>query len=604
MRNLVCLLGLNLAMFMNISAADLTYTLDWLTPNTHTYLVSLEVAPSSGALTEFMLPTWRPGRYILQDYAAAVSHVEVVNEKGEAVSWRKTTPSVWSVENGDHKRLKITYRYFANNRDAGSSYYAPGQAYFNPINLFMYVKGRMNESVQMTVPALPQDWKIATALKRGSAFNVFEAADYHEFADSPTVFGAEMKQLEFEDEGTTFYLHFHGKYKGDEKIDQAIVKHVKAICQEQAAIFGSYPFEEYHFIYRLLPLGIRHAVEHTNSASFALPENVTASEPQVISGLCGITSHEFWHAWNVKRIRPAALWPYDYGQPQYTGLHWFTEGVTDYYTNLTLIRAGIRDEAWYFKVVARTLTSLENSYAARIVSPDQSSFNSWLATSPYQHPNHQTSYYSLGSRLGFWLDMEIRQRTNGKKTLDDVFRHLYKTYYQAGQGVPEDGIQKALEKLSGDSWAQFFQDYVYGTKPMDYKRLLRPMGLELVVSQNEQPGKRGIGLSRMEKLDQGMLIRRVSPGSDAYEAGLGPDDIILEVNGAQATSVDFDALVNGMKKGQTITMQVLANFSEVKEIQVPYTGRSIPKKMTLERSEKAKKQQASLRQDWLSPANP
>ena len=166
-------------------AADYNYTLQWLTPNTHTYVISLETQNQTNTYTDFKLPSWRPGRYILQDYAGAVSHFEAKDASGNPLKWHKVDKDTWRVTHSQRGPVKITYRYFANNMDAGSSYYGPGQIYFNPVNLFMFVNGRYNDRVTLYVPDLPQDWKIASSLKKEVTSHLFSAASYHEFGRFP-----------------------------------------------------------------------------------------------------------------------------------------------------------------------------------------------------------------------------------------------------------------------------------------------------------------------------------------------------------------------------------------------------------------------------------
>ncbi|MEL6134410.1 MAG: hypothetical protein AAFR59_13695, partial [Bacteroidota bacterium] len=443
------------------------YTLEWLAPHTRTYKVTVKITPAEEATqTTFHLPAWRPGRYYLQDYAGAVSNFSAVDKKGKALPWRRKATSSWTVSHPENaKEISITYHYYANNRDAGSSYLAADEVYFNPVNLFMYAEDRLEDPVSLTLPALDMSWGAATALTKTDDPHSFQAASYHDFVDCPTVFSSKMKTKDFQVDGTTFYLHFQGNYLGDLDTDDAIIAAVTKIVKEQGAVFGGFPFTEYHFIYRLLPYDMRHAVEHKTSASFALPERVTQSENTIVGGMGGITAHEFWHAWNVKRIRPAALWPYDYSQPVYTTLHWFTEGVTDYYDQLSLIRSGVIKEKQFYGYLARIIQSLENNYASSIVSSSEASYNSWLSASPYAHPYHRISYYTLGSRAGLMLDLALRVESDGKVTLDDIFRYLFETYYQKDQGVPEDGVQEAAEKLTGRSWEKYFNDHIHGTTP-------------------------------------------------------------------------------------------------------------------------------------------
>lgn len=582
-------------------AADYEYCLTWLAPNTHTYVVEATVSPQTDDYTDFSLPAWRPGRYILQDYAAAVSHVSATDQAEQVLTVQKLDKDTWRVFHAQRPtKVVFAYRVHANNPDAGSSLYAEGQAYFNPVNLFAFVPGRMAGSVRLELPELPADWQVATALAPTDDPQVFTAESYHAFVDCPTVLAESIKQLRFEDQGTTFYLHFHGAYGGDKATDAAIVDMVKRIVQEQGAIFGGYPFDEYHFIYRLLPYNLRHAVEHSRSASFALPATVTQSPQRALSGLAGITAHEFWHVWNVKRIRPAALWPYDYSQPQYTHLHWFTEGVTDYYTDLTLLRAGLIDEPQYLRDLSGTIQRLENSYAATVVSPAMSSFDSWLAGTPYAHPDHRISYYTLGSRLGLMLDLSLRARTDGAVTLDDVFRYLHQTYYQNDQGVPEDGIQQALETLSGQSWDDFFSRYVAGTAPIDYEAFLDPMGLELMITPEARRDLRALGIVSIDEMSQGILIRRLHPGGDAFAGGLAVNDLLIELNGQNVRQVELPDLISSLKPGQELTAKVLRDM-ELQTITFPYEQRYEPRSYELQQADRLNRKQRQRYQAWIAP---
>lgn len=590
---LACLLSVH---GNGVFAADYQYTLNWLSPNTHTYVVEAKVAPQTSTYTDFVLPSWRPGRYYLQDYAGAVSHFEAKDADNNPLRWHKLNTNTWRVMHTEVDEVVVSYRYFANNQGAGSSYLNDQEIYFNPVNLFMFIPGRYEGTVELRLPALPSTWKGATALTQ-SEHGRYTAESYHEFADSPTVFAPKMEQFSFQVNETTFFVHFQGDYQGTKETEKQVIAALSDMCKEQAAIFGGFPFEEFHFIYRLLPYRMRHAVEHSKSASFALPSNITQTPEKTVSGILSISSHEFWHVWNVKRIRPAALWPYDYAEPQYTSLHWFTEGVTSYYTHLTLFRAGLYTEDNFLRQQSNTIESLENSYAAQVVSPSSSSFNSWLDASPYAHPNHKISYYTLGHRVGLLLDLSLRARTEGKVSLDDVFRYLHDTYYQNNKGVPENGIQEAAETLTNQSWQAFFDDYVHGTKQIDYEKLFEPFGLELTTRETKA-GSRALGIQRMEEISQGMLVRKVSPGSDAYTAGLGENDLILEVDGQQISKVNLEEYFSKLKKGDKVQMKVISYLS-IKDITIDYQGAFSPQKFQLTSISKRKKKQSELYNSWI-----
>ncbi|RMG66304.1 MAG: M61 family peptidase [Bacteroidetes bacterium] len=590
-----------LGLYAEAQADGYQYTLTWGGPSTHTYQIEATMEPQPGTTTDWSMPVWRPGRYFRQDYAAAISQFEAFDHKGRPLSWTKVSPHTWRVTHPGGEPVTIRYQAYAHNFDAGSSYLGQGQAYFNPVNLFMYIPDRLDQPVQLVVPSLPHDWKVATALVQGDDRKTFMAKTYHEFADSPTVLARDIKQLSFSLDGATFYLHFQGNYAGGPETDAAALDAVRRICQEQGAIFGDFPFEEFHFIYRLLPYQMRHAVEHSRSVSFALPATVADGPRQIVGGIASLTAHEFFHAWNVKRIRPAAMWPYDYGQPQPTHLHWFTEGVTDYYAHLTMVRTGLWSEEQFLRQQSRTLESLENSYAASVVSPAQASYDSWLENSDYLPPQHRISYYPLGTRLGLLIDLRLRGMTDGKKGLDEVFRYLNQTWYQQGKGVPEDGIEGALAALSGRDWRPWFAAYVYGTEPFGeaYEEALTAAGLTLLVEEKKGEGARSMGFLRLEPTSQGWLVQGVHPGGDAATAGLGPGDLILEVEGDQVANQETEAILGKVGRGEQIRLRVFSDF-QVREVVLTHEGRFAPKSYQLQRDGDARPRAAGIRTDWLA----
>lgn len=585
-----------LSLLLSVSAwAKYNYTLQWDKANTHTYRITMETAPQTEAYTDVQSALWRPGRYITQDFAAAIWDVSAKDAAGNVLKIQKITKNTWRVFHAKTTKIAVKYAYYADNDDAGSSYYVEGQVYFNPSNCFMYVPNRWDDEVNLTLPDLPANWKVATALIPTKDPHLFTAASYHDFADSPTVFADKMKILRFQAKGTTFFMYFQGDYKGNTAVDSALIQQVRKIVLQQAAVFGGFPFKTYHFIYRLLDYDMRHAVEHNNSASFVLPARVTESERSIVGGVCGITSHEFWHAWNVKRIRPAALVPYNYSQEQYTGLHWFTEGVTDYYSTLTMIRAGVITSEEGLKTFASGIQSLENTYAYSVVSPEMSSFDSWLAPSGYAHPLHGTSYYPSGQRLGLLIDLQMMAITKGKKSLDDVFRYLFKEYAEKGLGVPEEGVQKAIELISGVSWQDFFDKYVHNSSPIDYNKLMEGTGLLMNIKENNNTTWEKLGIAQYEKIPQGWFVKRIDPRGDAYLAGIASGDLIFKINGKAPDEIDENDFFKSLKKGKEITFDYINQQGYEHSVTFKYTGNGIPHTYSF-----SMKEDNLILENWLS----
>lgn len=582
------------------------YTLDWDKPHTRTFRLSLNVT-ATDSVTQFALPVWRPGRYIIQDYAAAVTDFAAIDPAtGKKLAWRKYDAYTWTVKQAPGQKIQINYGFYGDNPDAGSSFLGEGQASVNGSNLFMYVyspdatkrQQLLETPCELEVKQLPETWQVATALPKGDSRSRFKAASYHELADCPIVMADNIHTLSFKIDSTTFFLDFQGNYQGDALTDSTVVQQVRKICSTTAAIFGGkFPFKEYHFLYRLLPSDLRHAVEHSTSAMFVMPDRISRNAKS-IGSLYGITAHEFWHAWNVKRIRPAAMWPYDYSRPPYTTLQWFTEGVTDYYTSLILVRAGIYTPADFSRQIGGILYSVDNSYAGISVSPSEASIDSWLATSPYLYQQKNISYYTNGSKAGLILDLSIRKETNSQKSLDDVYRYLYQHYAATGLGVPENGVQQAVEAVTGKSWQTYFDAYIHQAGSPDYEPLFEEVGFKFQ-AKPDRSGMRGLGILRYEVLDRGgLLVQSVHPNGDAWRDGIGEDDVIVEINGTPVPSnFDADLWAKKLKKGEEVTLMIFRD-ARTKTVTLTNKGAWAPTTYTIEPTDKGG-ETGQNRMNWI-----
>lgn len=581
-----------------LHAQDYQYTLTWDNPRTHYYQVELSTAASAGAATVFEIPAWRPGRYYIQDYAAAVTGFAAMDASGKPLTWQKISNHAWQVQNPASGPLSIRYRYFANTLDAGASMLDATMAYFNPSNLFMHVRGEYARPCTLRVPTMGGDWKAATALaKLPGSTNAFTAPDYHAFVDAPTVLSPTLKTLHSRIDDVDYYFHFQGPFPNDKGTEDAYQANVGKIIQEEAAIFGGVPFKEYHFIYHLLPFNMGHAVEHSYSSCYAMGASLVES-PEAVAGLNAITAHEFFHLWNVKRIRPAAMWPYNYQQEAYTRLQWFTEGVTDYYAELTLVRAGLIDRKEFFKTMAGTIEWLENSYAATKISSEQASFDSWLDRSAFLIPHHRISYYTLGTRVGLLLDLAIRAETKGKYSLDDVFRTLYKDYYLAGKGLEEDAVQRVVKAVAKHDFADFFARHVAGVEPVNYGSFFAPVGLALRSEPSKTAAWEKIGLERQKEAPEGITATRIRPGSDLERAGMAEAELITAIDGKTPAELDDKAFFDGLTKGQRIVLDVKGGGT-TRKVEVVWTDSFWPRTYILDEAQTQPKQAKELLDAWL-----
>jgi len=540
-----------------LAAEPIRYRLSWETPPRFTYIVEVEATPSAGQHTDFALPAWRPGRYILQNYSGAVSHFSAQDAQGRPLPWRKVNKDTWRVQNPSKGSIRIRYRFYAKQIDAGSSYIGEDIVYFNPINLLMYIPGRLEEPCELELPTLPNAWRVATALPAVGERR-YQARSYHHLVDSPFLSGPDLRSEKISCDTATIYAHFWGRV-GAQNL-RPFMEDLCKIVRTQTAIWGRLPLREYHFIYLLVPFQMRHAVEHEYSAMFVLPEEGAQSE-EALKGFLSISAHEFFHVWNVKRLRPAALVPYQYDREVYTSLHWLTEGITDYYTGVTLVRAGLMSAAEYWKRLSAELSQIENAYAYRIFSPAELSIDSWLATSPYRPAAYQGSFYAAGKRVGFLLDMLLRRETNGKVSLDSLLRYLYERYYEQGKGIPEDGVEEAAVQLGGRFFREFFQKFVWGRERPNYQALLRGLPLRVEQRISPYPSIAQIGIMRTRPEGEGLRVEEVFPESIAERAGIQPGDILLTINGQSIRALPEDFWTH-LKPGERLTFQGIQGGSQ------------------------------------------
>lgn len=528
--------------------AQVLYRLYWAQEDPFTYKVEVLVSASAGKYTDFRMPAWRPGRYILQNYAGAVYDFWAYGPTEKPLPWKKIDKDTWRVFHGEQKPVRISYRVYARTLDAGSSYVGPGLIYFNPITLFVYASEFLNKPCQLELPDLPLEWQVATALS-SIAPRRYQATSYHELVDAPFVIAPSLRQAQTTCEGVTLYVHFWGQV-GAQMLD-GFLNDLCRIVRAQKAIWGEIPLKFYHFIYILVPFSMRHAVEHENCAVFVLPQSGAQSE-EALQSFLGISAHEFFHVWNVKRLRPAVLWPYDYNKPPATSLHWLTEGVTDYYTGLTLARAGIWSEETFWEETNRFLSVIENQWVYRAFSPAELSIDSWLATSSYRPGFLQGSFYVAGRRVGLLLDLFLRRESGGRLTLDTLMRYLYEQYYKRGRGLPEEGVEAAMRTLLGRGKAstirRFWVDVVEGRKRLSYREFATGLPLEVEEEVGPAPGWGRVGL-RVRPEGEGLLIEEVVPGSLAAKAGLCSGDFLLTVEGQAASKWEpqWDQLRAGAK---------------------------------------------------------
>ncbi len=571
---------------------EISYNLSWEQPNSHYLNISMTIENFPGESVEVTIPSWRPGRYVIQNYAKNVVSFHAYDEKEAPLKHQKIDKGTWRIKKGSSTKVIINYKYYARHLDGGSSYLDDSEAHINPITCLMYIPGKDLLPVSLSIDK-PADWNVATSLEFNESKNAYISLNYHELVDAPILISPSFNLLTFEDKGAIYEMALQGEGNYDE---EKIIEDVRKIVAEQSSMMQNVPFKRYLFMYHLLPYRFGHGVEHKNSTSI-VSGPVDFEDEQFYNRFLGVTSHEFFHVWNVERIRPEAIYYPDYSAENYTTTMWLYEGITSYYGSLTLVRTHLVKKEKYFKNWTDTIKRFQNTYGRKVSSVDMVSWDSWTKSMGNAPPNTYYSFYTKGNILGLLFDLEIRHRTKNKKSLNDVMRYLNENYAMKNQGVPEDEMQKIFEKIGGVSFETFFADYVHGTAEIDYDRYLRHAGLELKIEKDEKsPGVYlGISLSGDE---QEAKIRNVIPESPAFKAGLDIDDILLAVDGKRTHSANLELVLKRYSANDTIRVTVfrrdrLQNF-DVELAEAPAS------KYEIKELEKSTELQVKIRKSWLN----
>ncbi|MDX2062567.1 MAG: hypothetical protein SFY70_05865 [Bacteroidia bacterium] len=409
---------------------------------------------------EVQLPTWRPGRYHGQDFAAALVALEAHTAEGTSLPLVQTAPHAWQVPPTGSPRVTFRYQVYCPHLDAGTSYLAPNLFYLNPITWALYTPGEEDAPCSLELSGLTPDWQVAVALPEASP-GLYTAQSYHTLVDSPLVAAPNLLQWAFRVDGVPFVAVFWGAALPDPAWRAGYEAAIAAVWRQHRAVFGHWPVATpYYLLYLFTDQSFRHAVEHSSSSMYVLPEATASSGSAFRAGVQGITAHELFHTWNVKCLRPAALWPYRYDRHPVTALHYLTEGFTCYYEELAQVRGGVIDTPTFFARLGETLTHIAN----RPVGPTspsaaEQSRHSWHVLSRYRPTGDTTTFYDTGQLIALALDLTLRLHHG--TSLDAVLRGLYQQYYLNGLGLPETGLQDYLEATTGTAWNAWFARWVF-----------------------------------------------------------------------------------------------------------------------------------------------
>ena len=472
---------------------------------------------------EFFLPRWRPGRYEIGNFAKNVKGFKA-QSGGESLLFSKENQSCWTIEVAKRKKIEVSYEYYAAQYDAGSTWVDHTQIYINPVNCFLYSLQESSAKISLEMK-VAEDYIFATSLKNGKEKNLFIPESFDELFDSPIVASSQIKHASYEVEGIEFHVWFIGECKPDWK---KIIQDFSAFTKEMYLNFGEFPFDTFHFLIHALPAPAYHGVEHLKSTVITLGPGYDLMSNDGYQKLIGISSHELYHAWNVKTIRPKAMVPYDYQTENYTIMGYLTEGVTSYMGDLFLAQSGVVSNEKFLSLMEETLARHTGNDGRFYYSVTESSFDTWLDGYALGVPNRKTSIYVEGAILSWILDLEIIKQTKGNCSLHDLMKDLFVQFGLEGKGVANEDFIALADKYTNGSFSnEIWQFY---DQPNDLVELLQSkldyFGVALV-KKSETPSRNQLGVQFYPSSSK---ILKVAKDSPAAHAGLSMDDEIIAVN--------------------------------------------------------------------------
>ena len=537
-----------LALVTSGASATIRYTVSVDHPERHIFHVSMEIPDVTGEVT-VQMPAWN-ALYQIRDFSAHVREVEAFAGSSQA-ALEKVDKLTWRVAgNGT-----ITLRYATYWDEPGpfATQLNSEHAFINPAMILMYVPERRSEQITLGIGDAPYGWDLASSALQGTAqFSrarsfMLGAANYDELVDAP-IETAKFEEFDLPGMNPRLSVVVHGDKWKKKNLEEML----RRICTYELKLMEGAPYEHYTFIIHFGQGAAGGGMEHANSTAISL---------RSAEDLPNIAAHEFFHLWNVKRIRPATLDPVDYTKEQYTRALWFAEGVTSTYAAYTVVRSQLWGKDQFYFDLSQQISGIEGRPANRWQSAEESSLDAWLEKYPlYNRPEESVSYYAKGQVLGVLLDILIRDRTDNQRSLDDVLRAMNNEF--AKQNKPYRGtldIRLTAEQVAGGSFEEFFRKYVSHADPLPYSQILSLAGLDLRTAQRKRPV---LGFFTERDLTGEVIVRNLDTESSAAKAGLRSDDVILSWNGSEPPR-NAERWVYSQKPGSLVHVRVRRDDREM-----------------------------------------
>jgi predicted metalloprotease with PDZ domain len=551
----------------------LRYRIQPARPAAHLYEVSLTVDEPDPHGQIFSMPAWIPGSYMIRDYARNVVAIRAKSD-GRDVELEKLDKSRWQAAPVDNP-LTVAAEIFAYDLSVRGAHLDNTHAYFNGPCVFLAVEGQEDHTCELEIVPPPaevaSDWRVATSMRRKDAepygFGVYESVDYQELIDHPVEIGHLMIG-EFEANGIPHGLAIRGRAR----VDMGRLCHdLQTLCEQHMALIDA-PADLDRYLFLLHAPGNGYGgLEHRWSSSLVcardgLPGRGDEGVSEAYRTFLGLASHEYFHAWNVKRLKPAAFTPYELSAESHTELLWVFEGITSYYDDLALVRSGLITEKSYLELLGRTITRVLRGSGRFRQSVAESSFDAW--TKFYKQDanagNVIVSYYAKGSLIALALDLKLRSETEGRVSLDDVMRTCWERWGETGEGMPEDGFEAVASEVSGIDLEDFFVASVRGTGDLPLRSLLSTHGVRYALRVSAGNGDKGGNRSTAAKARKVWLgatlkdvngtaaFASVANDGPAEKAGIAPGDQAVALDGLRVTSANLEKRLRACHEGDDL----------------------------------------------------
>jgi predicted metalloprotease with PDZ domain len=528
---------------------EISYSLSMPHPETHYFQVKMTIRALTEDTLRVKMPVWAPGSYLIREFPANVNRVYAKNEKKQNLPVNKITKNAWQIILSGAKEVELSYDVYAFELSVRTSYLDLEHGYINGTSIFMYLDGAKEKSGTLSVFPYEKFTKISTALpvKNEGIVNdgnskQFVFKDYDQLVDCPIEIGNQTV-FDFTAAGVRHTVAIFGE--GNFEIEKLKVDMAK-IVEEESRVFGENPNKEYLFIVHNVSEG-GGGLEHKNSTTLSVNRD-TYDEKNYIHFL-DVMAHEYFHLWNVKRLRPIALGPFNYGAENYTHSLWFSEGFTSYYADLFLRRAGFYTDEQFTNKLISGINYIENTIGSKIQPVADASFDAWIKSyRPNENSGNTTvSYYTKGRVLGAVFDAMIIAKYNGEKCLDDFMKMMYEKYaLSLNRGFTDKELEDEFSKFIGEDIHPFFDRFIYDTKTIDYSMIFEKIGFDIQLNS-----KTSLYFGANMKEIQGgpMWVRTVDAGSPAEAAGISPNDVLIHLNDSTISEAYWNAFSRKWKKG-------------------------------------------------------